>query len=295
MVEAPLATGKACSAVPVEWAGGLCGGGASERLPDERSRREPKDSEGNDEKAARGRLIEYTLMVFVLSWRRGVTVVGTQPAVVNRAESIATRPRRPRQGAKPAFIAVVAAVALSQLGCGGGGRPASAGTQSSGTAAVARPARFDSLPQGWAQTNGGAAHLDRTGATTWTLATSWPYVSDPVGPAHDVPPGELFIAVVLIRRATNGDRRSNLCERPPISPDVAALGPGDLSLANASHGHLEGRPDLPEYRLFGSVRDDYWLDLRVAVNSRRPTDELLRRAETAISALVLPDWPNRCN
>ena len=141
----------------------------------------------------------------------------------------------------------------------------------------AEPARFETLPRGWTQRNGGAGTPGRHGAHTWTLATSWPYAGVPHGPASVIPRGELFVSVLLIGDGT--------C-------DAARLDPRSLSLAGAARGRLEGRRRVRERRLSGCVRTDYLADIRIDFNRRHPGARMLARAQAALDRLVLPDWPD---
>jgi hypothetical protein len=208
-----------------------------------------------------------------------------------------TRVSRIRKAAAAAGVSVsciVFAAAVAGVGASPGGDSASTHAKSPSSTSIAEPARFSPLPNGWTISDGGAATIQRSGANTWTLVTSWPYVANDYGPASVVPHDEFFISVLLIRRPTNEHRTHDLCAGVPASDDFPPIDPRDLSFASASRGRLEGYPLVTEYRIFGSVGNDYWVDIRVDVNSPQPDGKLIERAAAGLKRLVLPDWPNRC-
>lgn len=198
-----------------------------------------------------------------------------------------------------ASVCVAALAAVAIAACGTTDEAKTPPATSKGEAAsdgAASPAVFGGLPAGWHQSDDGGATITPRGATAETLATSWDFTGGRHGPAGDVPPGEIFISVLLIRRAEGGQASPRLCRGAPSSSDYPGVRLGELPLRirNATVGTLEGSPRVPEYRFLGAVRNDYWFEVRVAINRLDPGPKLLGRAQHALNVLGFPDWPNHC-
>jgi hypothetical protein len=147
---------------------------------------------------------------------------------------------------------------------------------------LAPPARFDPLPAGWRQYGSGVVRLRGRGGESETFATSWDLDrANRHGPAGDLPRGGILVSVLLLRR----------CVAP--GPDHPPLG-SRLRLPRVAAGTLEGMPHVPEYRIFGARDRDYYADVRVDINARRPSARLRREAQHALSVLRLPHWPAHC-
>jgi hypothetical protein len=162
------------------------------------------------------------------------------------------------------------------------------------TPTVARPASFESLPAGWRQFADSGTTLGRRGDISETFVTSWHYRSHPHGPAGDLPPGGVLITVLLIRRAAGGRPAPALCRGVPRSPEYPQIQRLPLRLPTTPATTLEGYERVPEYRIFGAIRHDYHVEVRVDINQQNPGRSLLRRAQRVLNRLRLPDWPNRC-
>lgn len=165
---------------------------------------------------------------------------------------------------------------------------------------VAAPAHFSDLPSDWTQSDSGDVPITaHPGAKTWTVATSWPYVPNDRGPASVLPDGEFFIQVLLLRSQLQDTAKSNLCSGVAASDHFPAFdlrnGADDLliSFRNAEKVHT-GSNGLPEYRLEGSLDDEYYVDLRMVVSSFPASDILLEQADSALRKLNFPDWPDYC-
>jgi hypothetical protein len=48
--------------------------------------------------------------------------------------------------------------------------------------------------------------------------------------------------------------------------------------------------DIPEYRLWVAVRDQYQVDLRVHFGQEQPTKAMLAEADSVLRALRFPNW-----
>jgi hypothetical protein len=152
-------------------------------------------------------------------------------------------------------------------------------------APLGAPARFDSLPAGWHRYDSGVVRLGRRGGVSETGATSWDFDrSNRHGPAGDLPPRGILVWVLLLRHSC-GAVAANPAYPPLRTP---------LRLPRAPTGTLEGRPHVPEYRILGARGRDYYVEARVDINERSPSAKLRRRAQRALSALRLPDWPASC-
>jgi hypothetical protein len=160
---------------------------------------------------------------------------------------------------------------------------------------LAPPATFDQLPAGWRQFNDRGAILNARGGVSETFATSWRYEqSNPHGPAGDMPPGGILVSVLLIRRAAGGRPSPELCRgapRLPSSPPIRRL---PLRLPTTPATTLEGYDQVPEYRIFGAIRNDYHVEVRIDINHQDPPPTLRHQAQAVLDQLRFPDWPNRC-
>lgn len=199
---------------------------------------------------------------------------------------------------------MVAVLSVGSFACGNDsgsgnrdrqGERAQACTVDRNRRAIAPPAVFASLPVGWQQFTDGGARLTSRGGISEAFATSWRCKqSSPHGPAGDMPPGGIIVDVLLIRRAVGGRRSAALCRGVGPYPRYPHIRRRPLRLIDAAVGVLEGYPHVPEYRLFRTVREEYNVELRVAVNRASPDRALLREAQTVLDRLQLPHWPTRC-
>lgn len=100
--------------------------------------------------------------------------------------------------------------------------------------------------------------------------------------------------MLLLRRADGGRASPKLCRG--VFPDAAypQIKRFPLQMPKAPSGALEGYPAIAEYRIRGTVRNDYQIELRVDIRDPNPDRELRQRAQRALTQLRLPDWPNRC-
>lgn len=138
--------------------------------------------------------------------------------------------------------------------------------------------RFGWLPPGWRQV-AEAPLLPGVPAGGSVLATSWPYRPTPHGPAGALPPGGLLVSVQLLRRPRGG---------PPSTEPLAPL-----TLPERPTGALEGRPDVPEYRVF-AVCGARRVEVRVDVAARRLSRARRAQVQRMLDALVLPPPPSGC-
>lgn len=159
---------------------------------------------------------------------------------------------------------------------------------------AARPASFRSLPRGWRELRGATVAIGRRGAVSETLATSWPYRWSERGPAADLPPGGIIVSALLLRRAVGGRASAALCRGVPPQADYPRLRRFPLQIPAAPAGTLEGDENVAEYRIFGAVRNDYHLEVRVDINEPLPHPGFRGRAQRVLNGLQLPNWPNVC-
>jgi hypothetical protein len=198
-------------------------------------------------------------------------------------------------------MATAAVLALAAVaGCGGEDEDESSARAGTGPGDVtapnvrARPARFGSLPSGWRQFDGGVQALGPRGASTFTLATSWPYTESARGPASEIPKGGVLISVQLLRRAAAGRSSPALCDGGRPSPRYPDIERRPLRLPDKPSGELEGSAGIPEYRVSRGVRGEYNVEVRVAINQRDPSRAHLAQAQAVVDELLLPRWPTRC-
>jgi hypothetical protein len=157
-------------------------------------------------------------------------------------------------------------------------------------AVLVHGASFRYLPPGWRAFEAPSV-LNRTGADAGSYALSWAYRPNPHGWATSIPRNGIVVRVILIRRRAFGSPPTNLCEHTPrLSRPIEHL---PLRLPATTADRLEGSPRVLEYRVFGWFRGRYNIDLRVDINSTRPTRALLRTAQAVVSGLRFPRWP-RC-
>lgn len=158
----------------------------------------------------------------------------------------------------------------------------------------AQPAHMRDLPAGWTQYDSGPQPVTRTpGAKTWTTITSFPYSQDNFGPARSLPGGEFIVQVALLRSQIHGSENGDLCAGVLASDDYPQIDLNNLVLADADEVD-PGITGLPEYRLEGAYGDEYYVDIRVIVESLPTSQALVGRAERALTRLELPDWPDMC-
>jgi len=159
----------------------------------------------------------------------------------------------------------------------------------------AEPASFRSLPAGWRQFDDGGVLLNRRGGVSETFATSWAFDrSARRGPAGDIPPGGVIVSVLLLRRAEGGRAAPELCRGLAPRPAYPRIRDSALRMPDAPVGTLEGDEAVAGYRIRGTVRNDYHVEIRIDVKDSDPDRELIQRAQDALKELRLPNWPNRC-
>jgi hypothetical protein len=155
--------------------------------------------------------------------------------------------------------------------------------------------RFVRLPRGWRQFNDAPDLLTRRGANASATALSWAYHPDGLGWAGSMPRDAIAVSVYLIRREVGSATGLNLCRYTPhlgVYPLVRKL---PLRLPSTTTATLEGAPNIPEYRVFGRIGESYNFEVRVDVNNPHPSAALLKAAQSAVSAISFPRWPNRKN
>ena len=141
--------------------------------------------------------------------------------------------------------------------------------------------RFAWLPPGWRQLTDAPVSPGAPAGRSVT-ATSWPYRPSPHGPAGALPPRGVLVSVLLLpdRRHLPRDRAGG-----PLTPRLA--------LPARPSGTLEGRPDVPEYRL-GAVCGTRRVDVRVDAAAGRLTTRRRAQVQRMLDALVLPAAPGGC-
>jgi len=181
-------------------------------------------------------------------------------------------------------------------GCGGSSNTTAASsaksTRTSQTAVgELPPATFASLPPGWRQFDDGGAVLGRRGGSSSSYATSWHFdPSSGEGPAGDLPATGAIVQVLLLRRNVGTENSPTLCRGVAPSrryPPIATFPP---QLSDMTRGHLEGAPQVVEYRLLGTKGTDYHVDLRVDLAPGASS----AKAQRALDGLTLPTWGDQC-
>jgi hypothetical protein len=166
------------------------------------------------------------------------------------------------------------------------GRPAAASKP-----VAVQGAKFSQLPPGWRAFDADFTYLTRRGASINTYALSWRYRPKPSGWAPSMPRNGIAVSVILIRRSI--DPAVDLCRRAPHDHGFPARSL-PLKLPKAPSNRLDGAPNVLEYRIFGRLDESYNVDLRVEINSVRPSPAMLRTAQTVVSRIRFPVWPNHC-
>lgn len=69
-----------------------------------------------------------------------------------------------------------------------------------------------------------------------------------------------------------------------------------LRLPRTTTATFEGSPEIPEYQVFGRIGESYNFEVRVDINTPRPSAAMLNTAQHAVAAIDYPRWPNplRC-
>jgi hypothetical protein len=150
------------------------------------------------------------------------------------------------------------------------------------------PARF-SERTGWFVGTSGADEARAEGEFTTSWASTIPYADE----WNALPPFETLRrlprdGIVLWLGVSRSNRfppdregdESVRGRRPPFSL-------GDFDRRSGWEGQVR---DLPEYVLWGTVRRQYQVDLRVYFGRPDPTEAMLAEAQTMLDGLELPDW-----
>jgi hypothetical protein len=197
------------------------------------------------------------------------------------------------------MLAMILAACSVGYGCGSSDSPSDAtgasesviDTTSSSTPGTVPPATFAALPQGWKHFDDGGALLSKRGGTSAAYATSWDFdPSSGKGPAVDLPDDGVIIQVLLLRRPVGRHSAKGLCRGVLVSKAYPPISGLPLHISDMVRSHLEGAPDVREYRFLGTQDSDYHVDVRVdlAVGADRAA------AQRALDGLRLPRWGNQC-
>jgi hypothetical protein len=166
-----------------------------------------------------------------------------------------------------------------------------AGCSSDRAASPTRPrpevqrGEFRSLPPGWHQFDEPVQRRGPCRVIVYSLAANfWADRAGSHGWAAAMPPDGIAVTVGLFGPVTPDDRRH--AEYPPVEELP-------LELPRTTTTSLEGSPHVPEYRAFGRT-PDYLVEVRADINNPAPGAALLDEAQSAVSRLRLPDWPELC-
>ena len=148
-------------------------------------------------------------------------------------------------------------------------------------------AKFTRVPHGWRAFDRDFAVLSSRGGSVQSYALSWAYTPGPFGWANRMPRDAIAVSVILIR-----DSRCRALHYG-TSPPIRHL---PLRLPTTTRDRQEGQPDIPEYRVFGRMGESYNVDLRVDINNVRPSNAMLRLAQSVVDGIHFPNWPRpaRC-
>jgi hypothetical protein len=145
------------------------------------------------------------------------------------------------------------------------------------------PVVFRPLPQGWHRAGSHVSWERGCPVQSEEIVTSWGVDrGNPIGPAGDMPPGGIMVSALLLRAHPDADTRSDY-------PRIRRL---PLRLPLTTTSILEGYEHVPEYRVFASGRR-FVLEVRAAINRRRPGRGMLTRAQRVVDQLRLPSWITR--
>jgi hypothetical protein len=149
------------------------------------------------------------------------------------------------------------------------------------------PARFPDRA-GWSVGASGAreARADADWLTSW--AATVPYLDEwyswPQKTLHGLPRNGVLLWLTLQRgNRFPPDPHGNAAppeREPPFHLD-------DFERRASWEGQVR---DLPEYILWGTVRGEYQVDLRVYFGQPEPTDAMRDEAQTMLDGLRLPEW-----
>jgi hypothetical protein len=151
------------------------------------------------------------------------------------------------------------------------------------------PAEF-TLREGWNVNTSGPKPIRADGEWLTAWASTIPYRD----PWNALPPHETLEALpddgVVIWVGLERNSRF-----PPTAPDREGIVPPvepPFRIADLEHyRHWEGQvDDIPEYRLWGTVRRQYRIDLRLYFGRPEPTPAMLDEAQAMLDGLRLPDW-----
>lgn len=154
----------------------------------------------------------------------------------------------------------------------------------------AQPIEFPQRP-GWHSVSSGPSPRYAQGEYVRTAAATIPYRNDP----PDLPPARtletlprdgILLWVGLTRDAhippATWDPGDAFRRKQPPPYRMA-----ELERVDPWEGQLR---DIPEYRLWAAVRDQYQVDLRVYFGQEHPTEAMLAEADAVLRALRFPDW-----
>jgi hypothetical protein len=147
-----------------------------------------------------------------------------------------------------------------------------------------QPARF-APADGWHTGTSGPRPEGAEGDWTTTWTATIPYRdlwnAFPQRTLEALPREGVLIWVSLFRFADPSGARAGFPARP------RPYGLDDFEVLPGWEGQVR---DLPEYRLWTRVEEQYDVDLRVFFGRPHPTGAMLARAQAALDRLHLPDW-----
>ena len=151
-----------------------------------------------------------------------------------------------------------------------------------------RPAEFKPRPR-WDVGTSGPDDVRADGEWVTAWAATVPYADawnalPPSKTLNDLPRDGILIWVSLGRNNRFPPDTAGEDAFPPRTPPFLLK---QFERRESWEGQVR---DIPEYVLWGTVRSQYQLDLRVYFGQPDPSEEMLAEAQAMVDGLVLPDW-----
>jgi hypothetical protein len=151
------------------------------------------------------------------------------------------------------------------------------------------PAFFASRP-GWLRGSSGRveSRVDGDWVTSW--ASTIPYADDwnalpPQRTLERLPANGIVIWVGLERNSRFPPSTTSDSEFPPLMPPFRI---GQFERQDGWEGQIAGKP---QYVLWGKVKGQYHIDLRVYFGRREPGAAAIGEANAMLGLIRLPEWP----
>jgi hypothetical protein len=143
---------------------------------------------------------------------------------------------------------------------------------------------------GWETGNSGRVETKAQGDWLTAWASTIPYADEwnalpPQATLEKLPRDGIVIWVALERNSRFPPSSTDSSEYPPLTPPIRLE---QFERQDGWEGQSRG---IPQYVLWGKVRGQYHLDLRVFFGTRDPSAAMIGEADRMLGSLQLPQWP----